>query len=324
MTDISSEQRLRQWLAQDCELSLQQLEPLQQVISARVYYRAVTSDKSFIVTDAREAPEGIAQFPLTSQLLRQAGLYTPEVICSDMAQGLMLQEDLGSCHWYDQMQLPSSSSDYQLVLSELYKLQTFRVAHCGEALPMFDWQSYCQRASHGYAHYLSHVQAEPMTQQQTAALDNIVMTCADLLQQNEQVLCHRDFHSRNIMMLSEQKLAHIDFQMLCIGPVAYDLASILRDAYICLPESVMMQLLKWYFAKCHANEWLLDINWPEFLLWFDAATMLRHLRCIGLFQQLSRDPLYRQARINALNYIKQAIKREPLFADMQALLPQED
>lgn len=324
MTDISSEQVLRQWLAKDCELSLQQLEPLPQVISARVYYRAVTPDQSYIVTDAREAPEGIAQFPVTSRLLRLAGLYTPEVIHSDMTQGLMLQEDLGSHHWFDQMQLPSSSVDYQMVLAELYKLQTYRMEHGSAELPMFDWQSYYQRACHGYANYLSHVQGEPLSKQQMAVLENTAMTCVELLQQNEQVLCHRDFHSRNIMMLSDQRLAHIDFQMLCIGPVAYDLASILRDAYVSLPESVMLQLLKWYFAKCHANEWLLDINWPEFLLWFDSATLLRHLRCIGLFHQLSRDPLYRQARVNALNYIQQAIRREPLFADMQALLPKED
>ncbi|MDF1795695.1 MAG: phosphotransferase [Coxiellaceae bacterium] len=323
MTDLSSKQQVQHWLADHCALQLTELQDLPQVISRRHYYRAVTPAQTYIVTDAREVPESILSFASLGELLKKVGWYTPEVFQVDSDNGYLLQEDLGGSHWYDRMQHQLVAKDYQLVLDDLIKLQTFRLP-AEQHIPSFDWQIYQVRAVDGVDYYLSQQHGSELNQQERQVLEACVARCVDILQNSPQVLCHRDFHSRNIMLKSDQQIAHIDFQMLCIGPLSYDLASILRDAYVCLSDELVLQLLLGYFEQLKSCEHLAMTSWDEFLLWFDAATLLRHLRCIGLFARMSDRSLYRQARDYAAQYLQIAAARHAVFADLAQLLSEKE
>ncbi|MDF1655398.1 MAG: phosphotransferase [Coxiellaceae bacterium] len=324
MTDISSKQQVQHWLADHCALQLTELQDLPQVISRRHYYRAVTPAQTYIVTDAREIPDSILSFASLGELLKQVGWYTPEVFQVDTDNGYLLQEDLGGSHWYDRMQHQLVAKDYQLVLSDLLKLQSFHLDAALE-IPSFDWAGYQTRAVDGVDCFLSQWRDSELNQHERQVVERSVINCIDILQRGPQVLCHRDFHSRNIMLKNDQQLAHIDFQMLCIGPLSYDLASILRDAYVRLSDDLVLQLLEQYYEQLQGcDSVVLTTSWEEFLLWFDAATLLRHLRCIGLFARMSDRSLYRQARDYALQYLQSAAARHARFADLAALLSEKE
>lgn len=319
MAEISSEQRLRDWLLQECALKLRALEAMPQVISNRCYYRAVTSDASYIVTDASESPDAIAQFPATSDVLRQAGLYTPALYRAELTQGWLLQEDLGQQHWHDCVQHGAIKQGYQHILADVRRMQGFDCTESGIKLPDFDWQHYAERAWQGACMYWRYENKAPTSLMEDELGDTIQLS-VDLCQQAPRVLCHRDFHSRNIMVLPDDGLAYIDFQMLCRGPMVYDLASLLRDAYVDIPDAMMEELLRTYFSGCDQKNWLVEVNWPEFLLWFDAATVLRYLRCLGLFCRWQQQPLYYKAKLQAVNYLTTVARRQPLFEHIEEYL----
>ncbi len=318
MTDLSSKQQLQQWLSNNCALQLTELQEMPQVISRRQYYRAVTPKQSYVVTDAREVPESILSFATIGDLLHRVGWYTPQVFQVDADQGYMLQEDLGAAHWYDRMQQQLAVSEYQWVLDDLFKLQAFELNESVQ-LPLFDWSVYAARAVDGFRYYLQQKLSREISDAEQQMISDCVSQCVELLQQGPQVLCHRDFHSRNIMV-KDQRLAHIDFQMLCVGPLGYDLASILRDAYVCLPDELVLQLLQDYFQRLMPVKHLALTDFSEFLLWFDAATVLRHLRCIGLFARMSEHDLYQQACHHAVDYLQTAASRQSVFSELAILL----
>jgi len=131
--------------------------------------------------------------------------------------------------------------------------------------------------------------------------------CVDLLYLNAsnqpQVLVHRDFHSRNLMYLSENNPGILDFQDAVIGPITYDLVSLLRDCYISLPEDTVNKFaLKFYgsldsFLKVEMDE-------KEFLKFFDLMGIQRHLKAIGIFARLN----HRDGKGNYLKDIPRTLK----------------
>ncbi|MDF1759372.1 MAG: phosphotransferase [Coxiellaceae bacterium] len=323
MTDLSSKQQVQHWLADHCALQLTELQDLPQVISRRHYYRAITPAQTYIVTDAREIPESILSFAALGEFLNKVGWYTPEVFQLDADHGYLLQEDLGGSHWYDRMQHQLVAKDYQLVLDDLLKLQTFRL-EVEQGIPLFDWSTYQGRAIDGASYYVNQQRGSELDVKEQQLIEQAVANCIDILQRSPQVLCHRDFHSRNIMLKNDQQLAHIDFQMLCVGPLSYDLASILRDAYVCLSDELVLQLLADYFEQLKRFDHLALTTWDDFILWFDAATLLRHLRCIGLFSRMCDRNLYRQARDYAAQYLQTAAARHAIFKDVAALISDKE
>ena len=139
---------------------------------------------------------------------------------------------------------------------------------------------------------------------------------ADALEQ-PQVFVHRDFHSRNLLLRSGA-LATIDFQDAVIGPLCYDLVSLLRDCYICWPPA---RVRSWALAY---REMLLSAGRPagdseaEFLRWFDWIGLQRHLKVLGNFARLAlRDgkPAYLADLPLVLHYIREILAVYPEFED---------
>jgi aminoglycoside/choline kinase family phosphotransferase len=100
-----------------------------------------------------------------------------------------------------------------------------------------------------------------------------------------QVIVHRDYHSRNLMVLSEDSPGVIDFQDAVIGPITYDLVSLLRDCYIAWPEGRVESWLAQYFHRLKTTG-LVVCDETQFKRWFDLMGMQRHLKAIGIFSRL--------------------------------------
>jgi aminoglycoside/choline kinase family phosphotransferase len=131
------------------------------------------------------------------------------------------------------------------------------------------------------------------------------------------VLCHRDYHSRNLM-LHGSELFIIDFQDARMGPDTYDLASLLRDSYVDLPEATVSELLAYFLAlKGQVGDQ------SEFRRRFDVMALQRNLKALGTFGYQTtarRNPVYIQYIPRTLRYVRDNLENLPGFARLRELL----
>lgn len=138
-----------------------------------------------------------------------------------------------------------------------------------------------------------------------------------ILATEPRVLCHRDYHSRNLMLHQDQ-LYIIDFQDARMGPETYDLASLLRDSYVDLPEHTVDELLAYFLALQGRTG-----EQPEFRTRFDMMALQRNLKALGTFgfqTTARRNPVYIQYIPRTLRYVRDNLDRLPEFARMQDVL----
>jgi len=131
------------------------------------------------------------------------------------------------------------------------------------------------------------------------------------------ICVHRDYHSRNLMVLDENSPGIIDFQDAVIGPITYDLVSLLRDCYIAWPEQQVKQWLLSYFDHLQ-QAGLIDCSPEQFKRWFDLMGLQRHLKAIGIFSRLHlRDhkSTYLADIPRTLNYVTEVCANYPELAE---------
>ena len=139
-----------------------------------------------------------------------------------------------------------------------------------------------------------------------------------------QVFVHRDYHSRNLMVLPQGNPGILDFQDAVQGPVTYDLVSLLRDCYVAWPPAEVEQLMQDYYDRALAES-LVDVDVAQFRQWFNLTGIQRHLKAVGIFSRLNiRDgkPRYLGDIPRTLGYIEQVSAAEPSMADLAGLLEQ--
>ena len=121
------------------------------------------------------------------------------------------------------------------------------------------------------------------------------------------VLCHRDYHSRNLMLRGE-RLYIIDFQDARLGPDTYDLVSLLRDSYVDLPERRVDELIAYFLALQRPTR----PSGHEFRRRFDLMALQRNLKALGTFgyQTTARgNPVYIQYIPRTLRYARENLLR---------------
>jgi len=137
------------------------------------------------------------------------------------------------------------------------------------------------------------------------------------------VLCHRDYHSRNLM-LHQGSLYIIDFQDARMGPDTYDLVSLLRDSYVDLTEAEVDDLIAFFLAlRGGPGERARAEDDQEFRRRFDLMAIQRNLKALGTFgfQTISRgNPVYIQYIPRTLNYVRANLERYPRFGRLNELL----
>jgi aminoglycoside/choline kinase family phosphotransferase len=140
--------------------------------------------------------------------------------------------------------------------------------------------------------------------------------------QQPQVCVHRDYHSRNLMVLPEGDLGVIDFQDAVIGPITYDIVSLLRDCYISWPEQRVLGWLENYHQRL-LNAEMLNGEFAQFKRWFDLMGLQRHLKAVGIFSRLHlRDDKsgYLADIPRTMDYILKVCQLYPELAEFHAFL----
>jgi len=157
----------------------------------------------------------------------------------------------------------------------------------------FDVPLYLWEFDHFLEYGIVARQGKPMCAEDSLLIREEFQKIAEWLAEQPIVFTHRDFHSRNLMVDGD-RLGVIDFQDALMGPVTYDLASLLRDSYIALDESLIDEMLAYYREKMfqvlpssrHTAMQLNDTN--TFRRLFDFSSIQRNLKAAGRFVYIDR------------------------------------
>lgn len=279
--------RLEIWARQQLGWPDATLTPASADASFRRYFRIQHNGGSYILMDAPPGREDCRPFVHISRLFLQLGLHVPEILAEDFARGFLLLSDLGSRLYLNELDAGSVNRLYGDALGALATLQTGDPLITG--LPSYDRKLLIFEMSlfrdwlleTHFGMQLSHAE---QTQLQLAF---------DLLAENalqQPVVCvHRDYHSRNLMVSDYHNPGILDFQDAVIGPMTYDLVSLLRDCYISWPSQQVEDWVLGYFELAQQTGILRlgQVSERQFLRWFDWMGVQRHLKAAGIFARLN-------------------------------------
>ncbi|HEB63041.1 MAG TPA: aminoglycoside phosphotransferase [Gammaproteobacteria bacterium] len=274
---------IQQWLLNEVKLSKFDLKPASSDASFRRYFRVDTGTETFIVMDAPPEKEDCQPFVDIAKVLGQAGLNTPRIIAQDLEQGFLLLSDLGSRLFLDELNDDSVELLYGDALNSLQKLQ--KIPHNSLPLPNYSADLLQQEMMLFHDWFLKQHLAIELSKEERAVLFDAFETLTESALEQPQVWVHRDYHSRNLMVLDKESPGILDFQDAVIGPVTYDLVSLLRDCYIAWPRERVEAWVTTYYQNCDTD--LGGVSGAQFLRWFDLMGVQRHLKAMGIFARLN-------------------------------------
>ena len=310
--------RLDQWLGQSGYHNYR-LQRASEDASFRSYLRFETGSQSLIVMDAPPEHEPCDRFIAVAKNLRAAGLNAPEIIASNLDDGFLLLTDFGSVDYLSQLNPQSEGRLYADALAALLTMQTR--ADKGD-LPDYDETLLLRELDLFHDWFLIQQLGIELNPVQQSIWQETRQLLVDNALGQPQVFVHRDYHSRNLMVVDQHNPGILDFQDAVSGPLTYDLVSLLRDCYIAWPLARVEQLATGYYESARAQQ-LVEVDAVQFMRWFNLMGIQRHLKVAGIFSRLNiRDgkPRYLDDIPLTLFYLQQVSALEASTAGLAALL----
>lgn len=310
---------LQSWLGQSFGAEGFALKPVAGDASFRRYFRVSAHGETFIAMDAPPEKENCVPYVHIAQALRKIGVITPEIIKSDLNQGFLLLTDFGDQQLLTALHAENSMQRYGSALEALALLQGCRQVQ-GWSIPPFT-QAFMVQELQLFKHWFlqTYLQLEL-----TPVIEQMLEKCFDFLAASAasqpQVFMHRDYHAANLMVLPDQQIGVLDFQDAFMGPVTYDLVSLLRDCYIDWPEPLVVAL-----ALQYKHQLNLAVSDAEFLQWFDCMGMQRHMKALLTFsRKYERDgnPHYLKHIPRTLHYVVAVSQRYKASSALNEFLVQ--
>jgi len=278
---------LKRWLEKELSFREYTLNPASADASFRRYFRVNHNGASFIVMDAPPDREDSHPFIEVSKLFLDIGLNVPEVIDADTGKGFLLLSDLGSRPYLDELNEATVERLYGDALGALATLQGCMPANT--ALPAYDEALLMSEMELFREWLLGKHLGMDLSDAQQYMLDDIFGRLVNNAQAQPRVCVHRDYHSRNLMVSGVNNPGILDFQDAVIGPLTYDLVSLLRDCYVKWPRERVEDWARGYHELALQTGILHEQHDdPElFLRWFDLMGIQRHLKAAGIFARLN-------------------------------------
>ena len=235
--------------------------------------------------DSPPEHENNKQFLRIAQILNDMGISVPKIIDSELNHGFLIISDLGNNTMLDKLisNNQHSSAYYKKAVSLISKMQHSGISSHSE-LPLYDKDMMLDEMKLFVYWYCKLELKINDKEMQKYDLYSVFNQIADRALKQEKVFVHRDFHSRNIIVNSNNQLGILDFQDAVLGPITYDLVSLLRDCYITLPEQFVSEKIEHFYHESSAL--LMKTNQEEFIKDFDWMGVQRHLKAVGIFSRL--------------------------------------
>ena len=324
-SDPLREKACHDWLsgiAQDHGLDVASLAPASADASFRRYLQLQASASPtgrYIVMDAPPALENNPAFVKVAGLLADAGLRVPRILSWHEPQGFMLLTDLGVHPLMHALETEPASHHLPLWQASLDALLAWQTHAVGDALPAYDDALLLRELNLFPDWYIAQHKGITLSDSERAQWQSWFDLIVRHNLQAPRVPVHRDFMPRNLMLPladGDPRMGVLDFQDAVVGPVTYDLASLMRDAFISWEEDVVMDVTIRHWERLRRTG-LIDANgWSEdFGLFYEAIEWMglqRHLKVAGIFARLTlRDgkPKYLADAPRFLGYIRRTAAR---------------
>ena len=283
------QQNFLDWIAAFLPLANTLSEPLEVEALAgdagfRRYYR-LNTQPSVIAVDSPPTKENNPAYISVAMALQAEGIRTPKVHAVDFAQGFFLLEDFGHDLLQPRLNPESVDSCYQQAQKTLLEIQ--KIAPDPLVFPPYDAQRLGDEMALFGQWFVGELLGITLANQEIALLDSLFDHLTQSALAQPQVVVHRDYHSRNLMVLADKTLGVIDFQDAVYGPITYDLVSLLKDCYVRWPPGQMREHALAYKALACDAKVCADIKDEQFLGWFDLMGLQRHIKVMGIFARLA-------------------------------------
>lgn len=244
-----------QWLFE--KIGSQNLTALQLAgdASARRYYRIILEEKTWILMSWEPFKAEDYPFLSVQRHFAACGVSVPEVLAVGESLGLLLLEDLGDLtlerKFWESSKPEDSAFFYQKTLDELIRIHetaTVSDVKSTASVTAFDTAKFLWEMNYAKEHLLCGLLKIKFSATEAAQLEKVFVDFCEKLHQEPKVICHRDFHSRNIMIKLDQ-VRVIDFQDARLGPVQYDLVSLFKDSYVDMSEDYSEHLMQYYLSQ---------------------------------------------------------------------------
>jgi aminoglycoside/choline kinase family phosphotransferase len=316
---------LQRWLASlPAGLALQTdtLRPASADASFRRYFRLDARGApggTAIVMDAPPPQEDTRPFIHVAGLLHEAGLNAPRILAQDVAQGFLLLSDLGTTTYLAALDESNADALFGAATGALVQWQ---LATRAGALPPYDEALLRRELDLFPEWYLGrHLQVE-MTPARRQVLQALWRELIDACLAQPRVFVHRDYMPRNLMV-AEPNPGILDFQDAVVGPLTYDLVSLLRDAFVSWPEERVLDWAIRYWERARQAGLPVRPDFADFYREFEWMGLQRHLKVLGIFARINyRDgkPQYLADTPRFIAYARAVARRYRPFAPLARLL----
>ncbi len=303
--------------------------PLTGDASDRRYFRIIPSDGASIVLALHAGPIQFASLPFANvaELMQQIPLPVPLILGHSDPLGILALQDLGDLTLQAHLgaATPAQHAALYRQAVQLIEILQRRGAELASDryLPYsiaFDVEKLTWEMAFFTKHFVEGYRGAHPSAGDRAALDEEWGSIVKELAAEPRVLCHRDYHSRNLMM-RDASLYIIDFQDARMGPDTYDLVSLLRDSYVDIGDREVDELIAYFLALKAGTPGETDAE--EFRRRFDLMALQRNLKALGTFGYQTttrRNPVYIQYMPRTLRYVRTNLERYPRFARLRDVL----
>jgi N-acetylmuramate 1-kinase len=302
--------------------------------SFRRYFRAdLQTAGSCIIMDAPPDKEDCKPFVKVAELMARAGLPAPRVLAWDEATGFMLLTDMGAQTMMEVIAPPPAvdaiaqpaPNHHAMYLQAIDALVRWQLSSKPGVLPPYDDALLSRELALFPDWYVAKHRGIVLTTTQQAVLSNAFEQIkASNLQSlgGAQVFVHRDYMARNLMV-NEGQLGVLDFQDAVYGPITYDIASLMRDAFLTWEEDFVLDITVRYWQQARAAGLPVGDDFGEFYRAVEWMGLQRHLKILGIFARLTmRDgkPKYLADTPRFIKYVRATAARYRSLGPFMVLL----
>lgn len=315
---------LKEWLQGLNLVDVASARPASEDASFRRYFRVdvlpeqrAAHGATLVVMDAPPERENVPAFVKVQGLLADAGVAVPAIVAENTARGFLLLSDLGTVTYLQALNHDSAATLYAEALSALVKIQQ---ASQPGVLPEFDRAFMLRELNIFPEWYIGKHLGVTLTEAQQKELDKVFEAILGNCLAQPQVFMHRDFHSRNLMWMDADNPGILDFQDAVFGPITYDAASLLRDAYVSWDEELVLDWVIRYWQHARSAGLPVKKDFDEFYKDFEYMALQRHLKILGIFCRLNyRDgkSLYLGDLPTVMDYVRKTANR---YRDLKPLI----
>jgi N-acetylmuramate 1-kinase len=325
--DVQLRERIDRYLQQQGGIAHHdaRVVPLTGDASDRRYFRIMPPDGPSFVLALHAGPIDFATLPFANVagLLQQVPLPVPALLGYSDELGILALQDLGDVTLQAHLGAASPSDHaalYRQAVALIEQLQRRGAELESEKyLPYriaFDEEKLTWELDFFVKHFVEGYRGVVLTASERDALGDEWSAIVGELAAEPRVLCHRDYHSRNLMLRGSD-LYIIDFQDARLGPDTYDLASLLRDSYVDIADRELDEFIAYFVALKGRTDG------PEFRRRFDLMALQRNLKALGTFgyqTMARRNTVYIQYMPRTLRYARTNIEKYARFARLHELL----